>query len=334
VAATVTAAGPAELLRLTPESLQQRPAAGNGAWQWRCCATWALVARACGPCSPPTETLFVPALYPRWTQPCTPSDDRHPDRPRPTRRPLRHPLRRLPPTPDARPPRSSPATTPSARRVRLWRFVGGALVALSAAVALAVLLIVNPPLGLTRSWKLAIPLVPALLVITGLWRQICPMATMNQIPRLTGWQRPRDLPDWARASAFGIAVALFVGAVSLRVPPLNQAGRAVGLGVIGVLLLALAGGFAFKAQRLAVHLCPWAPIQRTYGQAPLVVVKNGYREPCVGCQKSCYDFNPRAGVLRCSDDDPRHAAQRRLFFGRRGSSSATFCKAPSRPSNT
>ncbi len=192
------------------------------------------------------------------------------------------------------------------------------VVALSAAVALAVLLIVNPPLGLTLFWKLAIPLVPALLVIApGLWRQICPMATMNQIPRLTGWQRPRDLPEWAKASAFGIAVALFVGAVSLRVPLLNQAGPVVGLGVIGVLLLALAGGFAFKGRSgWCGTFCPLAPVQRTYGQAPLVVVKNGYCEPCVGCQKSCYDFNPRAAVFSdVYDDDPRHAAQRRLFFG-------------------
>jgi NADPH-dependent 2,4-dienoyl-CoA reductase/sulfur reductase-like enzyme/ferredoxin len=192
------------------------------------------------------------------------------------------------------------------------------VIALAVAVALAVLLIVNPALGLTLFWKLAIPVVPALLVIApGLWRQVCPMATMNQIPRLAGWQRPRDLPAWAKASAFGIAVALFVGAVSLRVPLLNHAGPVVGLGVIGVLLLALAGGFAFKGRSgWCGTFCPLAPIQRTYGQAPLIVVKNGYCEPCVGCQKSCYDFNPRAAVFSdVYDDDPRHAAQRRLFFG-------------------
>lgn len=191
-------------------------------------------------------------------------------------------------------------------------------VALSAALALAALLILNPPLGLTLFWKLAIPLVPALLVIApGLWRQVCPMATMNQIPRLAGWQRPAELPPWAKASAFGIAVALFVGAVSLRVPLLNHAGPVVGLGIVGLLALALAGGFAFKGRSgWCGTFCPLAPIQRTYGQAPLFVVKNGYCEPCVGCQKSCYDFNPRAAVFSdVYDEDPRHAAQRRLFFG-------------------
>lgn len=191
-------------------------------------------------------------------------------------------------------------------------------VALAATLALAVLLIVNPPLGLTLFWKLAIPLVPALLVIApGLWRQVCPMATMNQLPRLAGWQRPAELPAWAKASAFGIAVALFVGAVALRVPLLNHAGPVVGLGLFGVLALALAGGFAFKGRSgWCGTFCPLAPIQRTYGQAPLFVVRNGYCEPCVGCQKSCYDFNPRAAVFSdVYDEDPRHAAQRQQFFG-------------------
>ncbi len=191
-------------------------------------------------------------------------------------------------------------------------------VALAATLALAALLIVNPALGLTLFWKLAIPLVPALLVIApGLWRQVCPMATMNQIPRLAGWQRPAELPAWAKASAFGIAVALFVAAVALRVPLLNHAGPVVGAGLIVVLALALAGGFAFKGRSgWCGTFCPLAPIQRTYGQAPLFVVKNGYCEPCVGCQKSCYDFNPRAAVFSdVYDEDPRHAAQRQLFFG-------------------
>jgi NADPH-dependent 2,4-dienoyl-CoA reductase/sulfur reductase-like enzyme/ferredoxin len=190
--------------------------------------------------------------------------------------------------------------------------------ALAAAFALAVLLIVNPPLGLTLFWQLAIPLVPALLVIApGLWRQVCPMATLNQIPRLAGWQRPAELPAWARTGAFGIAVALFVAAVALRVPLLNHDGPVVGAGLFVVFGLALAGGLAFKGRSgWCGTFCPLAPIQRTYGQAPLLVVKNGYCEPCVGCQKSCYDFNPRAAVFSdVYDDDPRHAAQRQQFFG-------------------
>lgn len=203
-------------------------------------------------------------------------------------------------------------------RVPMAVWVAARVVVLGITLALAVLLIVQPDLGLKLFWGLAIPLVPALLVIApGLWRQVCPMATMNQLPRLASFSRARELPAALKNAAFGIAVGLFVVAVSLRVPLLNHSGAIVGFGVLGVLLLAFAGGTVFKGRSgWCGTFCPLAPVQRIYGQAPLIVVKNGYCNPCVGCQKSCYDFNPRAAVFSdIYDDDPRHAAQRRLFMG-------------------
>ena len=190
--------------------------------------------------------------------------------------------------------------------------------ALAVAVALVVLLIWQPALGLTVFWGIAIPVLPALLVIApGLWRQICPMATLNQLPRSLGLSRARELPAVLKERAFAIALVLFITAVALRQPLLNQDGLVTGAVVGTALLLALAGGLWFKGRSgWCGTFCPLGPIQRTYGQAPLVLVRNGYCEPCVGCQKNCYDFNPRAAVFSdIYDDDPRHAAQRRLFMG-------------------
>lgn len=202
-------------------------------------------------------------------------------------------------------------------RVPMAVWYAARVLVMAVTIGLALLLIMQPELGLTLFWGLAIPVVPALLVIApGLWRQVCPMATMNQLPRLAGFSRALELPAALKAAAFGIAVALFVTAVALRVPLLNHSGAIVGTGLFVVLALAFAGGVVFKGRSgWCGTFCPLAPIQRTYGQAPLVVVKNGYCNPCVGCQKSCYDFNPRAAVFSdVYDDDPRHAAQRRLFM--------------------
>ena len=198
----------------------------------------------------------------------------------------------------------------------LWWAVRAVALALTA--FLVATLLWRPELGLKLFWGLAVPLLPALLVLApGLWRQVCPMATLNQLPRLAGFARARELPPALKQAAFGISVAIFVAAVSVRVPLLNHSGLVVGLGLVLVLLLAFAGGSLFKGRSgWCGTFCPLAPVQRTYGQAPLLVVRNGYCEPCVGCQKSCYDFNPRAAVFSdIYDDDPRHAAQRRLFMG-------------------
>jgi nitrite reductase (NADH) large subunit len=58
---------------------------------------------------------------------------------------------------------------------------------------------------------------PAVLVIApGLWRQVCPMAFLNQIPRMTDTSRNRPLPAKWKDSAFLIAVTLFIGCVAAR----------------------------------------------------------------------------------------------------------------------
>ncbi len=189
---------------------------------------------------------------------------------------------------------------------------------LLATLGLAALLVLNPVVGLKLWWGLAIPVVPALLVIApGLWRQVCPMAFLNQIPRLTGTSRSRPLPGPLKDAAFLIAVAIFLACVAARAPLLNRHGELVAIGIVGVLLAALIGGLLFAGRSgWCGTFCPLGPIQRTYGHAPLIVVPNGYCPTCVGCQKNCYDFNPRGAIFAdLVDSDPRYAAQRRLFIG-------------------
>lgn len=199
-----------------------------------------------------------------------------------------------------------------------WLWVALRVGALLVALALAATLIVEPALGLLLFWGLAIPVVPALLVIApGLWRQVCPMAALNQLPRALNKSRALELPPAIKNGAFAIALVIFISAVALRQPWLNHDGVATGTVVLLALAAAFVGGWFFKGRSgWCGTFCPLGPIQRTYGQAPLVVVRNGYCYPCLGCQKNCYDFNPRAAVFSdVYDDDPRYASQRRLFMG-------------------
>lgn len=205
---------------------------------------------------------------------------------------------------------------PSRWPMRVW-WVLRALVLL-VTLAIVGLLLWRPELGLKLFWGLAVPVLPAILVVApGLWRQVCPMATLNQLPRQGGFSLARDLPPAWKTGAFTVAIVGFLGAVSLRASWLNHVGPVLALGLLLVLALAFAGGYVFKGRSgWCGTFCPLAPIQRDYGQAPLVVVRNGYCDPCLGCQKNCYDFNPRAAVFSdVYDDDPRWAGQRRLFMG-------------------
>ena len=102
---------------------------------------------------------------------------------------------------------------------------------------------------------------------------------------------------------------------SLRPPLLNHSGVAVAVMVTGALLLALFGGIVFKGRSgWCGTFCPLAPIQKVYGHAPLLMVRNGYCEPCLGCQKNCYDFNPGAAVFSDVYDSDAFWSDNRRFF--------------------
>lgn len=199
-----------------------------------------------------------------------------------------------------------------------WLWLLARLAALAIAGAVASLLFLKPELGLSVFWGLFIPIVPALVVLApGIWRQVCPMAMTNQIPRQAGFSLGKDLPDWLRDRAFSIAVALFFTAVALRVPLLNRNGPVLAGGLLAALVLPFLGGLVFKGRSgWCGTFCPLAPIQRDYGHAPLAVVRNGYCPTCVGCQKNCYDFNPRAAIFAdVYDEDSRYSGQRQFFMG-------------------
>jgi nitrite reductase (NADH) large subunit len=189
-------------------------------------------------------------------------------------------------------------------------------------VALAAMLLFDKQLhlnglGLRLWWKFAIPILPAFLVVMpGLWRQVCPMALANQTPREFGFSRMKTLPKWASDNAFGVATLFFFLMVALRAPILNENSLVLGIAVVAVLIIPFVGGVVFKGRSgWCGTFCPLGPIQRDYGMAPLVNIRNGYCETCVGCQKNCYDFNPRAAIFGdMSDPDLRYASQRRFFM--------------------
>jgi hypothetical protein len=47
----------------------------------------------------------------------------------------------------------------------------------------------------------------------------------------------------------------------------------------------------------------------------VVLVKNGYCPSCLGCQKNCYDFNPRAAIHSdLADSDPWYSGHKEFFI--------------------
>jgi nitrite reductase (NADH) large subunit len=201
--------------------------------------------------------------------------------------------------------------------LKAWQMlrIGG----VACALALIVLLFVKPDAGLWLFWGIAVPVLPALFFVApGVWRNVCPMATLNQTPRVFRFTRGLTLPRWLREHGYLIGIAIFLAVVPTRKVIFNDNGPALALLLIAVLAVAYLGGMVFKGKSgwCSSGMCPLFPVQRVYGQTPFAVVPNSHCQPCVGCAKNCYDFNPNVAYIADMNDQDRHySGYRKLFVG-------------------
>ncbi len=197
-----------------------------------------------------------------------------------------------------------------------WQILRAALVA--CAFALIVVVFVDPRRGLRFWWLDVLPVLPfVFLLAPGIWRNVCPMATLNQVPRLFGFSRGLTVPRGLARHAILIQATAYVALISTRAPWLDHNGPAVGSLMLISLGSAFLGGLVFKGKSgWCGTFCPLMPIQRLYGQTPAAVVANTHCSTCVGCTTNCLDFNPRLAVIAdVHEGEPYRVGQLKVFAG-------------------
>jgi hypothetical protein len=167
-------------------------------------------------------------------------------------------------------------------------------IAVAAALAVVALLLLVPKTGLFVTWYILIPLVPALLLAApGLWRNLCPIAVVSQVPALAGLRPKRRFPLSSRWGATIGAGVLFLAIVPLRPAIFNQDALALTIFVLSVIVVAAVGGVVYSGKAgWCSSLCPVLPVERLYGQLPIVEVPHAHCSSCDGCMSSCYDLKP------------------------------------------
>ncbi len=198
--------------------------------------------------------------------------------------------------------------------VQFWAWLRFGMVA--ASLVYIAVLILDPDDGLWLWWQITVPLLPALFLIApGIWRNICPLAASNQLPRVLNFSRAINPPKWLTEYGFVIGAIGFFAMASSRKWLFNHNGPATGILIFFALAAALLGGYLYKGKSgWCSSLCPLYPVQRFYNRTPFATVANAHCNPCVGCTKNCYDFNPGSSyVADLHDDDPHYASYRKVF---------------------
>ncbi len=168
----------------------------------------------------------------------------------------------------------------------------GQLAAGLAGLILLGFMVFDPPVGVTLFWNMLIPATPALLVVgTGAWRNVCPLATVSMLPDRLGFSRGLKLSP-ARRGALNLAgLALLLLIVPLRHVVFNTSGHATAALLLGIAALALVMGFLFERRSgWCAGLCPVHPVEKLYGSAVAFSVPNTNCRDCRCCSLPCPDW--------------------------------------------
>lgn len=179
----------------------------------------------------------------------------------------------------------------------LWR--SAALLGLALTAVLLFGLSVRPTLTLHVLWDMVIPVLPlAFLVNPMIWRNVCPLATLNAMTgtRVGNRPPPREV---LRASWIG-GIVLLATLVPARRFLFNENGTALLVTIAAVALLALLLGVAYaRRSGFCNALCPVLPVEKLYGQAPLIRVPTSRCMDCNACSASgCLDLAGGKSLLQ------------------------------------
>ncbi|HWE60930.1 MAG TPA: hypothetical protein VHB98_04395 [Chloroflexota bacterium] len=155
------------------------------------------------------------------------------------------------------------------------------------------------PAATTLFWHGFVLVAPLLFLIApSVWRNVCPLATLNQLPRLLGIVAPRRLPAPLQRAAPFVSAGLLLVIVALRPFLLDRSAPALATFIAVLLGLALTGGLVFGGKSgWCTSFCPMLTIERFYGSNALIAAPHAHCRPCIGCVRNCRDVQPAASLI-------------------------------------
>ncbi len=171
-----------------------------------------------------------------------------------------------------------------------WRIAQGAVFAVGAAIFF--LLIFAPTLGIHALWNILVPVALALVLLTpGLWRNICPLATANQLVAKPLEDGAGGVSAYSQGVLLLIAIAALFVIIPIRHPLLNENATASAVALALMFASAVLAGRLFpRKSGWCSGLCPIHPVERLYGSTNVAYApSNGHCATCKGCVPACTD---------------------------------------------
>ncbi len=155
-------------------------------------------------------------------------------------------------------------------------------------------LVFYPSLGILLFWNILIPVAPALLVVaTGLWRNVCPLATTVLLPRHLNLSKRKKMSTTTQAILQLTAIILLFAIVPVRHALFNTNGWATAILLFAATVTGITMGFIYDWKSgWCSSLCPVHPVEKLYGGNTAFTLPNAHCDQCVNCSVPCPDSTP------------------------------------------
>jgi CRP-like cAMP-binding protein len=186
------------------------------------------------------------------------------------------------------------------------------------------------PLGTTIFWGAVVPSAIFILLIFGheLWRRICPLSFLSQIPRALSWQRQfkrensttgkvryelaKVKPDsWLGRNYPYLQFGWLFAGLCGRILFFNADRLVLFLWIAFTIVAAISVGYLYGGKSWCQYFCPMAPVQRVYGEPGGLFASKAHvdsstitqsmcrtvspegkeQSACVACQNPCIDID-------------------------------------------
>ncbi|MBM4193146.1 MAG: hypothetical protein FJ202_02030 [Gemmatimonadetes bacterium] len=177
-------------------------------------------------------------------------------------------------------------------------------------------LVTAPTFSLKLLWDVVIPVLPLTFLLNPMiWRNVCPLASLNEFSG--GQAAGRVIPAGALRMSWAIGIILLALMVPARRFLFNTEGVVLAATIAAVAALALAGGFVFRRRAgFCSSICPVLPVERLYGQAPLVPMHGVRCDLCTVCTPlGCLDLTGTKSVPQTVGPLRRESNWWRTSFG-------------------
>lgn len=163
---------------------------------------------------------------------------------------------------------------------------------------------------------MVLPLTIITLLMLGheVWRRVCPLSFLSQIPRALGRQGKHivDENSWLGRNALYLQFSLLFIGLNLRLLLVNSDRFLLGIFLLFTILLAVTIGFLYDGKTWCNYFCPMAPVQMIYSEPSGLLGSKVHRAPpkmitqsicrtidksgqekstCVACKLACIDID-------------------------------------------